>query len=190
MFPSSFSIPICSLYFYVGFPGGSASKNLPAMREIWVWSLGWEDPLGQGTATHSSNSGLESSMDYIVHGVTKHWKWGSNFHTHIAWMSFINSLFAIFCKVLPYALFPERYSYLRKCAYRLSAFGFWFDSWVGKSAGEKIGYPLQYSSLENSMDCIVDGVTKSWTRLRDFHFHFTSISTLKVMSILDHCFLD
>ena len=28
-------------------------KNLPAMRETWVWSLGWEDPLEKGKATHS-----------------------------------------------------------------------------------------------------------------------------------------
>ena len=35
------------------------------------------------------------------------------------------------------------------------------------------GYPLQYSGLENSMDCIVYGVAKSQTRLSIFHFHFT-----------------
>ena len=29
-------------------------KNLPPMRETWVQSLGWEDPLEKGTATHSS----------------------------------------------------------------------------------------------------------------------------------------
>ena len=29
-------------------------KNLPVMRETWVQSLGWEDPLEKGTATHSS----------------------------------------------------------------------------------------------------------------------------------------
>ena len=29
-------------------------KKLPAMWEIWVQSLGWEDPLEKGTATHSS----------------------------------------------------------------------------------------------------------------------------------------
>ena len=29
-------------------------KNPPAMRETWVWSLGWEDPLERRTATHSS----------------------------------------------------------------------------------------------------------------------------------------
>jgi len=28
-------------------------KNLPAMQEIWVQSLGWKDPLEKGTATHS-----------------------------------------------------------------------------------------------------------------------------------------
>ena len=29
-------------------------KNLPAMRETWVQSLGWEDPLEKGMASHSS----------------------------------------------------------------------------------------------------------------------------------------
>ena len=38
----------------LGFPGGSDSKNLPAVRETWVQSLSWEDPLEEGMATHSS----------------------------------------------------------------------------------------------------------------------------------------
>ena len=29
-------------------------KNLPAMRETWIQSLGWEDPLENGKATHTS----------------------------------------------------------------------------------------------------------------------------------------
>ena len=37
-----------------GFPSGSVVKNLPAMQEIWVPSLGWEDPLEGKMATHSS----------------------------------------------------------------------------------------------------------------------------------------
>ena len=41
---------------------------------------------------------------------------------------------------------------------------------LGRSPGEGKGYPLQYSGLENSMDSIVHGVTKSQTRLSDFHF--------------------
>ena len=44
---------------------------------------------------------------------------------------------------------------------------------LGRSPGEGKGYPLQYSGLENSMDCIVHGVAKSWTQLSEFHFHFT-----------------
>ena len=41
---------------------------------------------------------------------------------------------------------------------------------LGRSPGEGKGYPLQYSGLENSMDYIVHGVTKSQTQLSDFHF--------------------
>ena len=37
-----------------GFPGGSVVKNLPEMQETWVRSLGGEDPLEMGMATHSS----------------------------------------------------------------------------------------------------------------------------------------
>ena len=43
---------------------------------------------------------------------------------------------------------------------------------LGRSPGEGKGYPLQYSCLENSMDSIVHGITKSQTGLSDFHFHF------------------
>ena len=46
---------------------------------------------------------------------------------------------------------------------------------LGKYPGEGKGYPLQYSDLENSMDCIVHGVTESWTQLRDFHFHILTV---------------
>ena len=40
---------------------------------------------------------------------------------------------------------------------------------LGRSPGEGKGCPLQYSGLENSMDCIVQGVGKSWT------FTFTTL---------------
>ena len=43
---------------------------------------------------------------------------------------------------------------------------------LGRSPGEGKGYPLQYSGLENSMDCTVHGLAKSQTQLSDFHFHF------------------
>ena len=43
---------------------------------------------------------------------------------------------------------------------------------LGRSPGEGKDYPVQYSGLEkeNSMDCIVHGVAKSWSGLSDFHF--------------------
>ena len=41
---------------------------------------------------------------------------------------------------------------------------------LGRPLGEGKGYPLQYSSLENSMDCVVYGVARS-----DFHFTYFHI---------------
>ena len=55
-------------------------QNPSAVWETWVQSLGWEDPLEKGMATHSQYAGLETSMDYTVHGVTKSQTRLSNFH--------------------------------------------------------------------------------------------------------------
>ena len=44
-------------------------------------------------------------------------------------------------------------------------------SGLGRAPREGNGYPLQYSGLENAMDSIVYGVTKSQTRLCDFHIY-------------------
>ena len=43
-------------------------KNLPAMRKTWVQSLGWEDPLEEGKATHSSILAWRIPQTIIVHG--------------------------------------------------------------------------------------------------------------------------
>ena len=53
-------------------------KSPPSMRETWVQSLGWEDPLEKGMATHSQKSCLGNPMDRgawlaMVCGVTKSW---------------------------------------------------------------------------------------------------------------------
>ena len=48
-------------------------KNPSAVRETWIWSLGWEDPLEKGKATHSS-SGLENFMDCSL--PTSSFPWG------------------------------------------------------------------------------------------------------------------
>ena len=41
---------------------------------------------------------------------------------------------------------------------------------LGRSPREGKGYQRQYSGLENTMDCIILGVAKSWTQLSSFHF--------------------
>ena len=64
-------------------------------QETWVRSLGWEDPLEEGMATHSNILGLENSIDRgawraTVQGVTKSWIWLNDWtftthHTHLMW---------------------------------------------------------------------------------------------------------
>ena len=50
---------------------------------------------------------------------------------------------------------------------------------LGRSpGGERKGYPLQYSGLENSMDCIANGAAKSQIRLSDFHFRYMMAQTI------------
>ena len=46
-------------------------KNLPALRETWAWSLGWEDPLEKGMGYSLQDSGRENSMDSIAHGIAE-----------------------------------------------------------------------------------------------------------------------
>ena len=46
---------------------------------------------------------------------------------------------------------------------------------LGRSPGEGKSYPLQYSGLENSIDCIVHEVAKSWSQLSKFHFRFAEV---------------
>ena len=53
-------------------------KNPPAMQETWVRSLGWEEPLEEGMATHSSILAWRTPLDRgswwaTDHGVAKSW---------------------------------------------------------------------------------------------------------------------
>ena len=62
-------------------------KNPRAMWETWVWSLGWEDPLEEGMATHSSILAYRSPMDRrawwaTVHGIAKRHDWATKHSTY------------------------------------------------------------------------------------------------------------
>ena len=53
-------------------------KKLPAIRETWVQLLGWDDPLEEGVATHSSILAWRIPMERgawqaIVYGIAKSW---------------------------------------------------------------------------------------------------------------------
>ena len=74
--------------YWLGFLGGSEVKTLPVMQETWIRSLGQEDPLEEGMATHSSilawrilwteePGGLQS-----IHRVSKSWTWLKWFSIH------------------------------------------------------------------------------------------------------------
>ena len=99
---------------YMGFPSGSAIKNLPAMQETWVWSLGWEDPLEKGMETHSSvlvreipwteESGGLQSMD--LQKLTHDWSnWACiNIYIHIYICTYMCVYVYIHTKVNVYKL--------------------------------------------------------------------------------------
>ena len=71
----------------MGFLVAQLVKNPPARQETWVRSLGREDPLEKGMATHSSIlTCLENSMDCIVHGVAKTQTGLSDFHFHFSYI--------------------------------------------------------------------------------------------------------
>ena len=64
--------------------------------------------------------------------------------------------------------YPLQYSWASLVAQLVKNLPEMQETWVrspglGKSPGEGKGYPLQYSGLENSMDCTVHGVAKSRT---------------------------
>ena len=121
-------------------------KNLPAMQESWVWSLGWEESLEKGMATYSSILAWDipwTEEPCRLHSmgsqrVRQDWVTNTNTHTPLGRTQ----------KILNNGLIPG----------------------LGRVPGEGNGHPLQYSCLENSMDrgawqATVHGVAKNWTWL-------------------------
>ena len=57
-----------------------------------------------------------------------------------------------------------------------------FNPWVGKRPWRRERLPVPVSGLENSMDCIVRGVSKSWIWLNYFQFVIWSPNTINVVN--------
>ena len=125
------------------------------MRETWVQSP------GEGNSYPLQYSGLETSMDCIVHGVARvRHDWATFTFMLISGVSFLSS--------------PQIYIIPQSdCDFKESSI--WSDLTI--EIGEGNGTPLQHSCLENPMDggawwAAVHGVAKSQTQLSDFTFIF------------------
>ena len=107
-------------------------KNPPAMWEIWVRSLGWEDPPGGGNGYLFQYSSLENFMDCVVHG-------------------FAESDMTERLSLYRQKGFPggtngkESVCQFRRCKRH------GFNPWIGKIPWSRKWQPTQYSCLENSM---------------------------------------
>ena len=129
-------------------------------------------------------------MDYIVHGILqariREWvaflfSRGSIFPTQgsnpglsnckVVFSTIAQSTIALWAPVFYYSAkeICIRDSLIAQSVKNLPAMHeTWIRPWFGKIPWRGKGYPLPYSGLENSMDCTVHGVAKSWAWLSDF----------------------
>ena len=70
-------------------------KNLPAMRDTWIQSLGWEDPLEKGTSTHSRILAWRIPWDCTVPWVAKSRTRLSDFHFPSRWLPIFTLIFSL-----------------------------------------------------------------------------------------------
>ena len=137
-------------------------KNLPVMQETWVQSLGWEDPLENGMATHSSilawripwteEPGGLQSMESQTAGhdwatnhtltlvITTHSQlWSTHFHQHYRY----GAIFLFVCRFFgstasplsKWVFFPYRRGKNRDVKYTLKNYLWWFELDIGVKNG-------------------------------------------------------
>ena len=160
----------------LGFPGGLAVKNLPTVQELQemqVQSLGQKDPLQKETTTYSSilpwRIPWTKDPGGLWTGLKEHRLYGSVYEEfRNRWNTPLG------LQVTAYLLEDSSLEQGIPCGpagkeSTCNVGDLGSIPGLGRSPEEGNGYPLQYSGLENSMDCIA----KSWTRLSDLHFHFT-----------------
>ena len=138
------------------------------MQETQVQSLGWIDPLEEEMATLSSilvwripwkeGSGrLQSLQSQRVR-----YDWAST-HTYTD-----ITRYSIWLIIVTFYYLPTGGSAGKGSSCNVGDLG--LIPSLGSSPGEENSYPIHYSNLENYMNSIVHGATKSRTQLRDFHF--------------------
>ena len=128
----------------LGFPCGLDGKESSCSARDLCLIPGLGRSPGEGKGYPLQYSGLKNSMD--CNRVAKSLTQVSNFHFHPLQYSFLgfpggSDVRESDCNAVDLGSIPG----------------------LGRSPGEGKGYPLHYSGLENSMDCIVHGVAKSRT---------------------------
>ena len=119
----------------MGSPCGSAGKESTCNEETWVHSLGWEDPLEKGTATHSRILAWRIPWIGTVHGVAKSWTRLNDFRClRCTWASQVD----LVVQNTPASAGDVR--------------GAGLIPGLGRSPGGGHGNPLQSSCLESPMD--------------------------------------
>ena len=107
------------------------------------------DKLGFPDSSISKGSGCNAGDPGSIPGLGRSAGEGIGYPLQYSWASLVSQLVKNPCKEGDLGLIPV----------------------LGRSSGGGKGCPLQYVRLENSMNCVVHGVTKSQTQLSDFHFH-------------------
>ena len=153
---------------FLGFPCGSDGKESTCPVGGLGSIPGFGRFPGEGKGYPLQNSGLENSINHIVHGVAKRSTQLTAFHFHFHCENRASQV-TLVAKNL-----PANAGDIRDAASILGS---------GRSTGGGNGNPLQYFCLENPKDrgawqATVHGVTKSWTWLKQFSTQVVSMSSL------------
>ena len=153
------------------------------MPETWVRSLGWEDPLEKGKATHSYILAWRIPWTWLT--FTSHaYVWLSPLAVHLKLSHFVNRLYTNTSQmVLVVKNLPANAGEIRDTG---------SIPWLGRSPREGKGYPLQYSSLENSIQSMdSQRVKHDWVTFTLFSWTPKSMWMMTAaMKLKDTCSLE
>ena len=157
-------------------------KNLFAILETWVQSLDWEDPLEMGKAPYSSILAWRIPWTGILMG----WQRARHFSLSLLRLSWVKKI-PWRRDRLPTPVFLGFPCGSAGKESTCNAGDLGSIPGLGRCPGEGKGYPLHCLGLENSMDCTVHWVTKSWTQLNDFHTQMM-LKSSKHLMLSNPCF--
>ena len=94
-------------------------KNPPAVRETWIWSLGWENPLENGMATHSSI--LAGRIPWTIYS-----SWGRRESDTTEWLSLFTFITSVYLSCPHIGVLPVLHKVYEQCNAYSSTY---WESW-------------------------------------------------------------